>query len=108
MVFARPSRADGAGRVVYRSLPSSAASAERASRHGVTHTARGWMDPQHGHGTAPHDVPTEASCVLPDLRLEPLGLARIGVKGDERPAGDELAVGAARTLLGEDRTAGHP
>jgi hypothetical protein len=106
-VFAERSTADGAGRVEYRSLPLGADSAERASRHGVTHTARGRMDPQHGHGTVAHDLRTEASCVLSDLRLEPLGLARIGVEGDQRPAGDELAVGAARTLLGEDRTARH-
>jgi hypothetical protein len=38
------------------------------------------MDPQHGHGTVLDDLSTEASRVLPDLRLEPLGLARIDVK----------------------------
>ena len=82
-------------------------SPERASRDGVVQTAGGRTDPQYGHCAVRHDLSVEAFGVLLDLGLEPFRLALVGVERDERPFGDELAIGTVCTLWREDGTAGH-
>jgi hypothetical protein len=51
------------------------------------------MDPQHGYCAVSHDLPPETSRVLLDLGFKTFGFVLVGVEGDERPFGDELAVG---------------